>query len=307
MLSIRNILLATDFSEGAECALDRALSWARRFEARLHLLHVVTAPERLPMGMDLVLSDYKEEAFGDLKSQAVSNFDKLLETRRTDDVGIETSIRRGEAAAPVVLAYAEKHDADLIATGSHGQRGARRLVLGSTSEEVAREAACPVLVARTCEHVLANDSPARVLVPVDFSDHSAQAVSYGRELAAAHDAELDLAHVVEQTSLPGVYGLEAETAEVEPGDVHAETRQALRELLDAPGPDVPTTTHVLDGHAADALAAFAEERETGLIVTASHGRTGLEHLAMGSVAKRIMRRAPCPVFIAKSLGKSLVA
>lgn len=307
MLQIRNILLATDFSEGAECALEQALSLARRFEAKLHLLHVVAAPERLPMGMDLLIADHKEEAFGDLESQADSELEKLLETRSIGDVQVEKHVHRGEAAAPVVLTYAEENRIDIIVTGSHGRRGARRFMLGSTSEEIAREADCPVLVARTCERALFGDPPGRVLVPVDFSEYSREAVSYGRELAAAYEAPLDLVHVVEASALPGVYGLEEGAEQVEAGDVQAGTTRALRQLLGTPGPDVQAELHVLDGHPPSMIAELAEERETGLIAMASHGRTGLDQLLMGSVAERVMRQAPCPVFVVKSFGKSLLS
>jgi len=304
VLQVNNIVLATDFSEGGKCALDEALAWAQRFEATLHLLHVVTAPERLPMAMDLVLSEYKEEALGDLEAQAASKMSKLLESRRADNVPVETSVRRGEAAAPVVLDYAKEQDADLIVTGSHGRRGARRFMMGSTSEEVLRAAERPVLVARTCKHVLSSKPPGRVLVPVDFSEHSQRTVSYGREIAATYGAALDLVHVVEETSLPGVYGLEAEATTVAASEVRTETVQALEQLSETAGPEVEATPHVLDGHAARVIPALAEERESGLIVMASHGRTGLKRLAMGSVAEQVVRRAPCPVWVAKSFGKS---
>ena len=309
MLHINNILLPTDFSRGAEQALNEALFLARRHEATLHVLHVVTAPARLPMAMDLVLSSYKEEAFGDLEAQAASSLEELLQAYDSTEVQIETTIRRGEAAGPVVLSYAETLDADLIALGTRGRREAKRLFMGSVAEEIIREAACPVLAVRERKGAFP-DRPVveRILVPVDFSEHSQRALTYGKELAASYGADLGLLHVVERPSLPGAYGLEVEPAQIQASDVDDKIREALVDTSsEAPGPDVHVTCHVQEGHTPNVITSVAKTRESDLIVLASHGRTGLKRFVMGSVAESVLRKAPCPAFIVKSYGKSLLS
>lgn len=85
------------------------------------------------------------------------------------------------------------------------------------------------------------------------------------------------------------------------------TCRYAEDLIEAPGPEAQEAeAHVLEGHPPSALAEFAESQGTGLIVMASHGRTGLKRLLMGSVAERVVRQAPCPVFVAKSYGKSVL-
>ena len=309
MLHVNNILLATDFSIGARQAFSEALLLARRHEATLHVLHVVTAPARLPMAMDLVLSSYKEEAFGDLEAQAASQLEELLQEYDSTEVPIETAVQRGEAAGPVILSYAEAMDTDLVALGTRGQRKAKRLFMGSVAEEVIREAACPVLAVREHGGSSPPDHPVveRILLPVDFSEHSQRAMSYGKELAASYGADLDLLHVIERPSLPGAYGLEMEPAQVEVSDVSDKVRKALMDLSrEAPGPDVPTELHVHEGHASNAIISVAKTRGSDLIVLASHGRTGLKRFVMGSTAESVLREAPCPAFIVKSYGKLLL-
>ena len=315
MLQIETIVACTDFSESAEEAIEQALAWSRRFEATVHLLHVVTAPERLPEAVGMVLSQYKEEAFGDLESQASSMLGDLLEGRPTGEARVETHVRRGEAAAPAALAFADEQEADLVAIGAHGQRGVRELGTGSTSAEITRKATCPVLVARRGAPSLEGaSSGARVLVPVDFSDHSLRAVDCGRALSARFEAPLDLVYAAPPPASPGALDPATGMMEPETGPVRARTKKVraepagrLEDLIEAPGPEAQEAeAHVLEGHPPSALAGFAESQGTGLIVMASHGRTGLKRLLMGSVAERVVRQAPCPVFVAKSYGKSVL-
>lgn len=85
------------------------------------------------------------------------------------------------------------------------------------------------------------------------------------------------------------------------------TEGALRKLLDEVGAsDLISRQHVRIGHAPRRILEFADERRTDLIVLASHGRTGLSRLLIGSVAEKVVRLAPCPVFTVKSYGKNLM-
>jgi nucleotide-binding universal stress UspA family protein len=313
MLQIETIVACTDFSDSAEEAIEQALAWGRRFEATVHLLHVVTAPERFPKAVGVVLSQYKEEAFGDLESQASSMLGDLLEGHPPGEATVETHVRRGEAVAPAALAFADE-EANLVVVGAHGRRGARELVTGSTSAEITRGAACPVLVARPGAPSLETaGSGARILVPVDFSEHSRRAVHCGRALSARYEAPLDLVYVAPPPASPGALDPAMGMMEPEGGAAQARTQEVraaaterLEDLIEASGPDVQEAeAHVLEGHPPSALVEFAEAQGTGLIVMASHGRTGLKRLLIGSVAERVVRQASCPVFVAKSFETSV--
>ena len=319
MHEVKRLLVATDFSEGAEGAYRQGLFWARRFAAaELHVLHVVTAPERMPKAIDVLVSQYKEEAFRDLESRAASRLEALLESRPPEALRIKTAVRRGQAAGPAVLAYAQDYDADLIVVGAHGHRGVRRLVSGRTSAEIARHAERPVLIARHCEHALPAEGGGRILAPVDFSEHSRRAAAAARVLAAACEATLYQAHVLERPlSMPryGGAGVGSPGAEVvrpggerSAGALRDRAREKLQQVYDAAdGPEVPTESVVLDGHASSALTKFAEEKDIGLIVMGSHGRTGLKRLLLGSVTERVMRRAPCPLLVIKTFGRRFLS
>jgi universal stress protein A len=139
----------------------------------------------------------------------------------------------------------------------------------------------------------------RILVPVDFSSHSDAALSCALSLARRLGAQLELFHVVEDPHTAGAWG--AEVAYVpsvqEILGNYAKTCEGLLAELKrrAGGDDAAVTTRVLIGSPARTIVERAQEGAFDLVVMGTHGRTGLAHVVMGSVAERVVRHAPCPV------------
>jgi universal stress protein A len=136
----------------------------------------------------------------------------------------------------------------------------------------------------------------RILAPTDFSDFSKQALKSALELAQTFDAKLLLLHVLELPSYP-IEGLV-------PSSLGANLlddleRQASRDLAgvlpEAEGGGVDVGRRVIIGTPHRKIIEAAEEEKSDLIVMATHGRTGLSHLVLGSVAERVVRTATCPV------------
>jgi universal stress protein A len=135
-----------------------------------------------------------------------------------------------------------------------------------------------------------------LLAPTDFSEYSKEAVSYALELAQKFGAKLSLLHVVE----PPPYSMEGLVPSGAGGDLlddlerqaSAELAQVLPQAKDA---KVEVRRYVVVGSPFRKIIESAEADKVDLIVMATHGRTGLSHLVMGSVAERVVRTAPCPV------------
>ncbi len=146
-MNIRSILLPTDFSECADCALPYATQWARAAGARLICLHVVepTMPAvgYAPVAEPLPLVDMSEQ----LQQTAARELPKLAEREECAGLQVEELIAHGEAASEIVRVAAER-DVDLIVLSSHGRTGLGRMLFGSTAESVVRHAHCPVLVVK---------------------------------------------------------------------------------------------------------------------------------------------------------------
>jgi len=137
-----------------------------------------------------------------------------------------------------------------------------------------------------------------ILVPVDFSEYSDAALEYASRLAADMGATLQLLHVHDTRALGTALGeasyLYAENWEKE----RHLAEQQLKRIAPA-NPGVRCEHHLLVGIPESDIVSFATDRKSDLIVMASHGRTGLSRLVMGSVAEAVMRRAPCPVLVVK--------
>jgi nucleotide-binding universal stress UspA family protein len=189
--------------------------------------------------------------------------------------------------------YAGTVGADLIVMGTHGRGGMAHVLLGSVAERVVRTAHCSVLTLR--------DRPDRavrqVLVPTDFSATADAALDCAFVLAARLGAGLQLLHVVDDPFLAEGMAAEAYIAEA-PTVRTAMLRDAqarLKHRSSWPGVDVTVHTEVVFGHNAKTIAEYAAMRNIDLIVMGTHGRTGVAHLLLGSVAERLVRTAPCPV------------
>ena len=141
-----------------------------------------------------------------------------------------------------------------------------------------------------------------ILAPTDFSAHSEQAVRYACGLAERLGAELHLLHILSEI-LPA--GPDPLLMPVMPPEYYEENEERARETLGRflqPGWGTPgsVVTAVRWGSPVEAIVAYAEEFKVELLVIATHGRTGLSHVLLGSVAERIVREAPCPVLTVRS-------
>jgi nucleotide-binding universal stress UspA family protein len=136
-----------------------------------------------------------------------------------------------------------------------------------------------------------------ILAPTDFSEHAAKAVKYACLLAERLGAELHLLHVLSDI-VPA--GPDPMLTPVLPPEFYVETRQqseqALGKVLEPDwGRPAAVKTCVTWGEPVEEIVTYASEHPIDLIVVATHGRTGLSHVLLGSVAERIVREAPCPV------------
>jgi nucleotide-binding universal stress UspA family protein len=137
-----------------------------------------------------------------------------------------------------------------------------------------------------------------ILVATDFSEPSDAALTYGRALARTFNATLHVVHVVGNISSV-VYGAEAYAVAMP--DLQREIEDAARaqlaqRLVDDDTHPLPTRHVLLTSDApAVAIVDYAGREHIDLIVTGTHGRGGVAHLLMGSVAERVVRTAPCPV------------
>lgn len=147
MIEINKILIPTDFSETAQAATQYAMELAKKFDAKLHLLHVIEDPVvYMPM-----FESYALPPKEDFENFAATRLDNWILDEDKDAVSIETEWVHGNPFVDI-LKCAKREDVDLIVVGTHGRSFTAHLLLGSVAEKVVRKAKCPVLTVRPQGH-----------------------------------------------------------------------------------------------------------------------------------------------------------
>ena len=147
----------------------------------------------------------------------------------------------------------------------------------------------------------------RILLPTDFSNRSATATKYACELATKFDAELHLLHTLEShlVSTPDFgMGLDLPKYIIESRKA---AEKSLTSVLDTQWSAGRKVVHaVIEGSPKAEIIRYAREHDIDLIVLATHGRSGLAHVIIGSVAESVVRTAPCPVLTVRPEGLQFV-
>jgi nucleotide-binding universal stress UspA family protein len=301
---IEKVLVPLDFSPASVAALEYAVWLARQFRAAIHLAHVYPPDEASSVPGAGHLLFESAEAIERLNEELTGIHRKHVPAFRPDNC----HIRRGRPYEEIVR-LAREIDADLIALSTRGHSGLKHLLLGSTAERVVRNAPCPVLVVRKSKQE--SKAAARafairtILVPTDFSQCSLAGTEYAAFLARKLGATLRLFHAIYPYTnyvfvdragvrLSGLAEAVEETSRQE--------MAALKQKDFMRGLQVQTAS--LPGLAVDEICAAAGEPDVDLIVTSTHGRTGLKHALIGSVAEHVVRYAQRPVLVVPSSSRT---
>ncbi len=149
MIALKNVLVATDFSESSDQALAYGRDLARTFGARLHVLHIA---ENL---MATSVADYYPAGFPEMQLEvegaARTRVEALVTAEDRAQLKAVAVVRTSAAPAAAIVEYAKEGSIDLIVMGTHGRGMVSRLLMGSVAERVVRLAPCPVLTVRKPE------------------------------------------------------------------------------------------------------------------------------------------------------------
>jgi nucleotide-binding universal stress UspA family protein len=295
------ILVPVDFSRPSLNAISYALAVSRQFGGDLRVLHVVdTTQFPPPTLLTLPLLPQSE-----LERRLTRQLQAVVLKYGTDGDVSALPLRTGTAYEEICAA-ARELKAELIVIATHGYTGYKHLFLGSTAERVVQHSPCPVLVVRP--HVRhwngAKDTrtrrrfrPTKILVPTDFSGCSQAAFDCGVRLARNFKAELCLVHVIN----PHAYPFGDKYAALDPAELMQETEGAAQKQMRSMAAKAKArySVRVIHGSPAVEICNVADE-DVDLIVIATHGRTGLGHVLIGSVAEHVVRYAHCPVLVIPS-------
>lgn len=291
-LRIKNILVPIDFSERSIAAIAPAKQLAQRFGASIHLAHAQEySYPAVMMGPGVPVLTLPVTDFEKWRDAAEARLVKLSrEHRLTGTCRAEI----GGAPFDTLSWIGNEVAADLIVTSTHGRTGMKRAFLGSTTERLVQHSPCPVYVHREHKTRGAVGGINTVLVPVDFSDCSLGGLNYAIGFAKQLAARMILLHVVDLRPLLATDGYAMYDMSACENAFMQSAQEEMRAFVRrAKFGGVPFQTMVLAGASVGCICKVARSEEVDLIITATHGRTGLSHLMIGSTAELTVRYAPC--------------
>ena len=298
--NIQTILATTDFSDESRSGVSYAVALGKQLGATVALLHVIEPPSRLSGTESIVFARKDSEVVAFARKKLAT----LAKREGKGDATPTSSIRTGKPFHEINTA-ARESTADLIVIATHGYTGAKRVLLGSTAERVVRHAPCSVLTVPTqITQERAGKTPTlkvkKILVPMDFSNLSKDALPWATFLAAQFKAEVVLLHVVEKFPIDYLMGRELTSHTIVPLMKQAETNLERATTDLAKAFDLKMSAVVRAGKPYAEICEAAKVLEADLIVLTTHGYTGLKHVWLGSTAERVVRHALCPVLVVRA-------
>lgn len=294
MVNINRILCPVDLSEFSRDALHHAVALAKRYEAKVTVFHVYSAPQPLvpvtgmPGNVPLLPPVHPDEVTEHVRRFCVTSLGDTGES-------VEIIVKEGNATKEIVK-LAEQLPADLLVLGTHGRSGFERLFLGSVTEKVLRSTRVPVMTIPP----LTQPGPAAyktILCPLEFSDPATRALDYALSLAQEAGARLILLHVIE--SLLGEAGASelghlsvSEHYRFLETDAVARLRSAVPEQARV---WCTPEERVTKGRAYREILKVAGDEGVELIVMGVQGKGALNRLVFGSTTHHVIREAGCPV------------
>jgi len=297
MVEFKKILVPTDFSEYSEYALRYANALTKQWGGAIDCVHVVDTGFLGDGGVDGVYVSAGEiqRSIDAVKADAKKELDHFVRKEHLLGTDVNPHLREGHSADEIV-ALAEELDSDIIIVATHGRSGLDRLVFGSTCDKILRLSKRPVLSVKHPEHesldAEGNLRLRKILCPVDFSSYSHAGLGLAAELCRQFGATMVLEHVVDTR-----FDYPEWTAQVAMNNSE-HLIAAAREHLDkiaADNSDITTEIEVDTGIPHKKLIASTEDEEIDLVVLPTHGRKGIAHALLGSVAEKVVRSSHCPV------------
>lgn len=292
MNTLRTLVAATDLSALARHAVARAARISAETGARLSLQHVVNvgALDALRHLLDTDSGDLQQRLLDEVRDEVHALAAEMTQRHGiSPDVQLVVGSVQGE-----ISSHADAIDADVVVMGARGAGFVRELLIGSTTERVLRKSRRSLLVVKQMPH----ETYRRVLLPVDFSQRSVEALRFAE--AVAPQAEFLLLHAFEVPFEGKLRYAGVDESALTSLRIHAkrDATAKMNELVSAAGVDEARVRRlVLHGEATTQILAQEQEQDCDLIVIGKRGLGLLEELLLGSVTKHILAQSSADVLV----------
>lgn len=282
-MEIKNVLVPTDFSVPSKMAVNYGVALARKFRARLTLMHVLGVQPMLSEAAEI--DPHLEE---ELRQEALEKLSDLVAPEDQDDLDLQTVVKVGGVQKAILNTAKEQH-ADLVVLGTHGHGRIGRLVLGSTTEGVLRKLTIPVLTVRQTRQM----NFRRILFATDLSESSVRALDFVLNLASAFQAKVIAAHTVDKRMISAV----DDTVRTDLHDIAAHQAKEKLAMIVTEGRrrGIDVCTALAEGVVAEEILKSADKSNADIIVLATAPKGAIERALIGTTAERLVREARIPV------------
>jgi nucleotide-binding universal stress UspA family protein len=281
-LALKTILFTTDFTPASDAALPYVSALARWYGSKIVVVHCVEPEPILNMPMEPMPQDMDFNW-----RTAQGKMDNFLHSHPLEGTAHETLLLQGDLW-DVIADVIRRHEIDLVVLGTHGREGIKKLVMGSSAEQIFRRATCPVLTVgpRVARESVQFENWKRILFATDFSSGSLGALPYALSLAEENQAGLSLLHMI------ALVPMQREEFVIEAA------RKRLEVLVPREAAAWCNPEFVVQvGFPADGILRVAEERGADLIVMGVHtprSARASTHLPW-AIAHEVVSHAHCPV------------
>jgi len=266
-MPVRNVIIPVDFSERCQCAARYAEALHRKFDCRLHVVHVLSPPH-YEFGAMEVGGAVLEDLFRGRAEQARKDLDAFLDVELPAG-STERVLLEGDPASKIV-AYAHEKGADLIIMPTHGYGTFRRFILGSVTAKVLHDADCPVWTGVHLEvHSIEEVRFASVVAALDLGQQSERTLMWAARFAEATGAKVKVVHATPNLEgRAGDYFDPNWQKELESG-----VREEIAGLLTRVG--VQAEVRVGQGDAAPTVCDMAKELNADVLVIGRGSAAGV--------------------------------
>jgi nucleotide-binding universal stress UspA family protein len=289
-MQIKNILWASDGSEESVDALRWVEVFATRYDANVIAISVIESANLNPSAIADDLRKEIDLVDSEITKKEAGRLTQIRNALEKKGIKAETRVARGVPHQEIVKT-AHDRSIDLIVMGKRGLTAWRKMLLGSTTTAVLREAHAPVLTVRGTARSIAVK---KILFPTAFSPEENTALSWAFEFARKFDAVLVLLNVTEiHKSYDAVKGGFV-------GRLRDSASEQLHIIAEAVPIEKRKGVNLVENVTAfprawSGIVNFVRDQDVDMIVMSTHARKGVPRLFLGSVAEAVMEEAPCPV------------
>ncbi len=283
------IVVGYDESDASKAALKEASHWIKKHGGKLVFVHAVFFDQE-----EFAILPEQMEKRMEIGARACRQAKSSIQTEFGLNGSVESIVCEGEPPE-VIVDIAQGKKADLIALGTYGRKGWKRLLMGSVTSQVILNAPCDVLVVKKpckeCTGVYRS-----LLVPYDGSESSKKALHRACELSKVTEGEITVLYVIPRyEEMMDFFKTESITKSLY--QEAEKIAEGAKQIASSHGISIKAV--VQEGYAEDKIIAIANTLKDDVIVMGTRGWRGVDKAIMGSTTERVINRASCPILIVR--------